>query len=101
MSRLSVMTTVRHGLSMTFHGFSRFSCFVQVDIRLRVKGGGFTGQIYALRQVRLLGTEILAARRNQGTITYQVSQNPLVDFGGLLDTRKISCHACLHIPAVV
>ena len=22
----------------------------QVDIRLRVKGGGFTGQIYALRQ---------------------------------------------------
>ena len=24
----------------------------QVDIRLRVKGGGFTGQIYALRQAR-------------------------------------------------
>lgn len=60
---------------------------VQVDIRLRVKGGGFTGQIYALRQARLLGTEILAAHRNQGTITYQVSQHPLVDFGGLLDTR--------------
>ena len=25
----------------------------QVDIRLRVKGGGFTGQIYALRQAML------------------------------------------------
>ena len=25
----------------------------QVDIRLRVKGGGFTGQIYALRQASL------------------------------------------------
>lgn len=37
---------------------------VQVDIRLRVKGGGFTGQIYALRQARLLGTGILAAQKS-------------------------------------
>ena len=92
MSRLSVVTTVRYGLSMTFHGFIRFSCFDELQCMSRLTSAcEWREEVSQGRSMHCDRQDFLAPEflrhRNQRTMGYQVSQNPLVDFRGLLDTN--------------
>ena len=103
MSRLSVRTTVRHGVSMTFHGFIRFSCFDELQCMSRLTSAcEWREEVSQGRSMHCDRQDFLAPEffwhRNQRTIGHQVSQNPLVDFRGFLDTtHAIHASTFLHL----
>ena len=57
----------------------------QVDIRLRVKGGGFTGQIYALRQAELRAMPLSSCSSSAGIFRKAVAKGIVAYYQKFID----------------
>ena len=64
---------------------SHFFALLQVDIRLRVKGGGFTGQIYALRQAELRAMPLSSCSSSAGIFRKAVAKGIVAYYQKFID----------------